>query len=64
MRTLLLHLYPGAWRRRYGEEFGALLKVMPLTPQTVVDVAFAALRDRVLSLLRPARSHSVTRVRA
>jgi len=35
-------LYPGAWRRRYGDEFEALLEQTPLTFRTLFDVGVAA----------------------
>ncbi len=39
----LLRLYPRAWRRRYGEEFAALLEQQRLTPRLVLDVLRGAL---------------------
>jgi ABC-type spermidine/putrescine transport system permease subunit I len=35
-------LYPGAWRRRYGDEFEALLEQTPLNARVLFDVAVAA----------------------
>lgn len=52
MRTLLVHLYPSSWRRVYGDEFGALLDAMPLTPSILLDLVVAALRARVVAVLR------------
>lgn len=52
MRTLLVHLYPASWRGRYGEEFGALLDAMPMTPLAFADVALAAVGARIVALLR------------
>jgi hypothetical protein len=42
-RTLLLRLYPRAWRERYGDEFAALLDVTPLSPLTLFDILVGAL---------------------
>ena len=39
----LLHLYPRAWRQRYGEEYLALLAEMSSSPLTVIDCLRAAL---------------------
>jgi hypothetical protein len=41
--TLLLLLYPAAWRRRYGEEFAAVLESRSLGPFDVLDVLLAAI---------------------
>jgi hypothetical protein len=38
----LLVLYPEAWRRRYGDEFAALLEQTPLTFRTLFDVGVSA----------------------
>ena len=38
----LLVLYPAAWRRRYGDEFAALLEQTPLTFRTLFDVGVSA----------------------
>ncbi len=38
----LMVLYPGAWRRRYGDEFAALLEQTPLTLRTLFDVGVSA----------------------
>jgi hypothetical protein len=40
--TQLLRFYPRLWRRRYGEEFLALLASAPITKRTVWDVIRAA----------------------
>jgi hypothetical protein len=40
---LLLRLYPASWRRRYGDEFEALLTERPLGPFDVADVLLGAL---------------------
>jgi ClpX C4-type zinc finger len=40
--SLLVRLYPRAWRRRYGVEFGALLAQQPLRLATLVDVVRGA----------------------
>jgi hypothetical protein len=40
---LLLRLYPAAWRRRYGEEFAALLEERLFGPFDVADVVLGAI---------------------
>lgn len=47
---LLLRLYPVVWRRRYGDEFAALLEAQPVTPRIVVDVLAGAIDARVVAL--------------
>jgi len=39
----LLHLYPPAWRERYGDEFLAVLEAQPDNPKVIIDVALGAL---------------------
>ena len=48
IRTVLVAMYPRAWRQRYGEEFRALLDDTRLTPAAVADVVrhCAALQAR------------------
>lgn len=46
MIGLLLAMYPGQWRRRYGEEFRAMLESRPLGPFDVADVLLGALDAR------------------
>jgi hypothetical protein len=41
--ALLLLLYPAAWRRRYGDEFSAVLEARHLGPFDVLDVVLAAI---------------------
>ena len=43
MIGLLLAVYPASWRRRYGEEFRAVLESRPLGPFDVADVLLGAL---------------------
>jgi hypothetical protein len=43
MRRLLLRLYPEPWRRRYGDEFDAVLKERSLGPTDVFDVIHGAI---------------------
>jgi hypothetical protein len=45
---LLLALYPGPWRRRYAEEFRAVLESRPLGPFDVADVLLGALDARLV----------------
>ena len=44
--SVLLRLYPRAWRERYGEEFSELLASRRLSIQLVVDVLAGALDAR------------------
>ena len=37
--TVLIRLYPGAWRRRYGDEMSAVLDAGPIGPRDIVDLA-------------------------
>ena len=46
-----LALYPLAYRRRYGQEMGALLEDSPVTPAVLVDLLGGAVRAH----LRPSR---------
>jgi len=46
MIGLLLALYPARWRRRYGEEFRAVLESRPLGPFDVADIFLGALDAR------------------
>ena len=47
MIGLLLALYPAPWRRRYGEEFRAVLESRPLGPFDVADVLLGAFDARL-----------------
>lgn len=47
MIGVLLALYPAPWRRRYGEEFRAVLESRPLGPFDVADVLLGALDARL-----------------
>lgn len=47
MIGLLLALYPARWRRRYGEEFRAVLEARPLGPFDFADVLIGALDARL-----------------
>jgi len=40
---VLLALYPRAWRRRYGAEFGAVLDDQPSSPGLILDVVLGAI---------------------
>jgi hypothetical protein len=55
MRGLLLSLYPDSWKSRYGQEFRALLEELPVTPATLLDIAFASLRARITAGARALR---------
>lgn len=43
MIALLLRLYPGRWRARYGDEFAAVLEQRPLGPFDMADILLGAL---------------------
>jgi hypothetical protein len=47
VRSLLIRLYPAAWRARYGDEFEAVLDEQPLGPFDVADILLAALDAHV-----------------
>jgi len=47
MIGLLLAMYPARWRRRYAEEFRAVLESRPLGPFDVADVLIGALDARL-----------------
>ena len=62
MIGLLLALYPAHWRRRYGEEFRAVLESRTLGPFDVADVLLGALdarltRFRLVGALGPEGGH-------
>lgn len=46
-RRLLVAMHPRDWRRRYGEEFTALLEDTRLTPAAVADVVAHSVRLHV-----------------
>jgi hypothetical protein len=43
MIATLIRLYPASWRKRYGDEFAAVLEERPLGPFDVADVVLGAL---------------------
>jgi hypothetical protein len=45
--SVLLRLYPGAWRARYGDEFEALLTERPPSRRDVLDIVLAAIDARL-----------------
>jgi hypothetical protein len=49
---LLIALYPAHWRRRYGDEFRAVLEMRPLGPFDVADVFLGALDARLTRHVR------------
>ena len=53
MIDLLLAMYPARWRRRYGEEFRAVLEARPLGPFDVADVLLGALDARLTPFRLP-----------
>jgi hypothetical protein len=50
MIGVLLAFYPAQWRRRYGEEFRAVLESRPLGPFDVADVLLGAIDARTRAL--------------
>lgn len=64
MIGLLLAMYPAHWRRRYEEEFRAMLESRPLGPFDVADVLLGALdarftRFRLLESSQPRGGHNM-----
>lgn len=53
MIGLLLAMYPARWRRRYGEEFRAVLESRALGPFDVADVLLGALDARLTPFRLP-----------
>jgi hypothetical protein len=51
----LVWLYPDAWRKRYGDEFVALVEDIGPSPGLVLDVAVAAIRLRFAGLFYAVR---------
>jgi hypothetical protein len=49
MRSLLIRCYPASWRKRYGDEFLAILEERPLGPYDVADILLGALDARLPS---------------
>ena len=45
---LVAYIYPRSWRERYGEEFPAFLIAEGISTRSLLDVAWAALRERFL----------------
>jgi len=43
----ITRLYPGSWRKRYGEEFEALLIAQPGSLSNFINVVYSAFRERV-----------------
>ncbi|MFA5910558.1 MAG: hypothetical protein WC815_17390 [Vicinamibacterales bacterium] len=48
--TLLLRLYPSAWRSEYGPELTDMLLTRPLGANIIADVLLSGLRERVRSV--------------
>ena len=46
-RVWMVHLYPSAWRERYGEEFEAFLEDCTLSPVQILDVIAGAIDARL-----------------
>jgi hypothetical protein len=45
---MLVRLYPGAWRRRYGEEFAAMLEMRAGDVRGVLDSVWAAVWEHLV----------------
>ena len=45
----LVRLYPHAWKQRYGEEFQAMLEMEPGDSETLANVIWSALYERMVS---------------
>ncbi len=56
----LLRLYPAAWRKRYGDEFAALLEDVRPTPLALLDVLLGALDAHLHADLLPGGVLSMT----
>lgn len=52
MIGLLLRLYPGRWRDRYGEELKSLVSETGLGPAAVIDITRAAAQERQRSVAK------------
>lgn len=50
---VLVHLYPRAWRARYGDELLALIGATQFTPVVAIDLVVGALRERVRAIVSP-----------
>lgn len=57
MKHWLIWLYPLAWRRRYGEEFSALLDQQPLTLHDVLDIMRGALDAHWRKMMHAEQEH-------
>lgn len=58
----LVGLYPAAWRRRYGNEFLALLEDRPPTGVAILDVAWGALDAHLFPQAPEGRFRVFTRI--
>lgn len=58
LAKLLTHLYPRAWRKRYGAEFEVLLTCGRGDLRTVANVFWSALQERISPTPGPAQSRS------
>jgi hypothetical protein len=56
--TVLLKLYPPSWRRRYGEELGALIDAQPVSIGNTIDVISGAIdawiHPQLIAIIQPA----------
>jgi len=60
-RSSLVRLYPSRWRRRYEDEFRAVLDEEPLTPRLIVDVVAGAFAARLEPYPEPTlEDHAMT----
>ena len=51
--SLLMRLYPKAWRKEYGAELAAMLQARPLTARVCGDVVLSALWQRTRAIEAP-----------
>ncbi|MEX1277543.1 MAG: hypothetical protein WEI16_00625, partial [Chloroflexota bacterium] len=58
----LVALYPAAWRRRYGEEFLALLEERPPSGAQVLDIAWSAIDAHLFPQAPEGRFRMFTRI--
>ena len=52
LARLLIRLYPGCWRERYGEEFAALLQSHPAELRVFTNVIFSAISEHAFPTQR------------
>jgi hypothetical protein len=63
LARILLVSYPGAWRRRYGDELLDLVGDLPLTPRVALDLVSTGLALRVSAARRALQGDAVMTIR-